>query len=152
MKRFSRPTGTLTACLAFLLLVADTRELRAQGGDTSADERAALKLATEVIEGKNKEIQGLREQISNLQSENEKLKLESAVVEKEKELMAQREKDLREIIDAERKKVETLEAGIKDRDTVIKELVRGSKESTARKIVETIPAVAGIVAIAIAAK
>ena len=138
-----------------LLLVGSASLARSQCR-TLEDCQRQVSLFEQIKAAKDKEIENLNRAVQQLQADNsdanaqiEKLKALQAEKEREIAIHEQMEKTLQDSVAIHVKVIENREEAIKDRDTVIKELVKVSKRSALEKMVDVLPSITGIIALAL---
>lgn len=124
---------------------------------TLEDCQRQLTLTDQIIAAKNREIEALTRAMEKLQSDSRDAdaqidKLQALQTEKDRQIGIHEnmEKTLQDSLALQNKIIENREAAIKDRDTVIKELVKVAKKSSFEKLMDTLPSIAGILALALA--
>ena len=155
MKTAFLSTKMLGALLFLLLLIAAAPESQAQTLQECKDNLETAKRLIKVQEG---QIADRDEQLRNriargeaLQEKIDALNNVIAELRKQIDLQAENNRTLRDSLQLQQTIMESRQQAITDRDILIKELVKANKRSALDKIVEALPSLASIIAVALTA-
>lgn len=156
MKCTLRVIGRLSIGLSLLFVLGIVSEARAQA---LQDCKTNLETAKQLINVQEKQIGVLNEKLQNriekaeaLQEKIDALHTLIGELRKQIDLQAQNNATLNDSLQLKQAIMDSRQQAITDRDVLIKELVKANKRSTLDKIVEALPSLAGIIAIALTAK
>jgi peptidoglycan hydrolase CwlO-like protein len=156
MKRTIRIIGRLGLGLSLLVVIGFLLDTKAQ---TLQDCKANLETARQLIDNREKRIENLNEQLQNrvakadaLQEKIDALNEVIGELRKQIDLQAANNATLQDSLHLQQTIMESRQQAIADRDLLIKELVKANKRSALEKIVESLPSLASIIAIAITAR
>lgn len=137
----------LAIAIAVLQLSTGSMSLVAQ----PQDPEETIRVLEALVEELGEEIKGLNVELQKCDETSKSLEGEIELMQTNRQLIQENEKLLTQSMAAYGEIITIYGEGIKDRDKLIAELVKSSSKSTLRKIAETIPAVASIIAIALTA-
>jgi peptidoglycan hydrolase CwlO-like protein len=156
MKRTAFVIGKLSVVLSLVMLAGLFVETRSQ---TLQECKANLDTAKQLIGVQERQIANLNEQVQNRVAKAEALQekvdaLNDVIGElrKQIDLQAQNNATLKDSLHLQQSIMDSRQQAITDRDVLIKELVKVNKRSSLQRLVDALPSLAGIIAIAITAK
>jgi peptidoglycan hydrolase CwlO-like protein len=155
MKRTVSTIGRLSISLCLVLVTGLFVENRSQALQEC---KANLELAKDLIKNRDERIDNLNEQVQNrvakveaLQEKVDVLNDLIAEMRKQIDLQAENNTTLKDSLHLQQAIMDSRQQAITDRDLLIRELVKSNKRSALEKIVEALPSLAGIIAIALTA-
>jgi septal ring factor EnvC (AmiA/AmiB activator) len=162
MKRTVSVIGKLGISLCLVLVAGIFLETHAQAlQECKAKLEAAnssLETANQLLDVKDQKIANLNEQVANRVAKAEALQekinaLNDVIAELRKQVDLSQENNatLKDSLHLQQSVMDSRQQAITDRDLLIKELVKANKRSALEKIVESLPSLAGIIAIALTA-
>lgn len=156
MKNKQTIVNIVRATLFLPLLLAVATHTLAQAGNGGASEKKRAELYQELVQEYREQVKEQQQRIENLKAQADNLQLlnqqqEAKVAELQKlvQSLEADKKDLRDNLVTQKEMQRNNEQAIKDRDEVIKVLAKGKQRSSLEKIVASVPAVAGIIALAL---
>lgn len=155
MKRTVSMIGKLSVSMCFVLVTGFFIETRSQALQEC---KANLEMARDLIKKQDDRIANLNEQVQNrvtkaeaLQEKIDALNDDIAEMRKQIDLQAENNSTLKDSLHLQQTIMDSRQQAITDRDVLIKELVKANKRSALEKIVEALPSLASIIAIALTA-
>ncbi len=156
MRRHGMTTKALA--LLFVLFIA-SQPLSVQTPAVKSEQQARIDALTEVVKLLKEQLAdaksgsgNLTMQLATSQQLNQQNEAKLAILQSLNGNLEKDKTDLSAIVAAQREMMTILQDSVKDRDSVIKELAKGNKRSAFERIADSIPSVAGLIALALVRK